>query len=62
LPVFYFVNLILWQKLKRKRPLKKEAKPRAEHYVHKVAINGNFSDVIGVAMGKKPKKKEDKNK
>ncbi len=49
---------------KAKKPAKKkEAKPRAERYEQKLAINGMFSDVIGVAIGKKPaEKKEDKKK
>ena len=37
----------------------KEPKPRAENYKPKLAINGTFSDLIGVAMGKPaPEKKE----
>lgn len=48
-------------KAKKKAAPKKEAKPRSEQYEPKVSINGSFSDVIGVAMGKKaPEKKEDK--
>lgn len=45
----------------KKAAKKKEPKPRAEKYDTKLAINGTFADVIGVAMGKKaPEKKEDK--
>jgi len=44
----------------KKAATKKEPKPRAEKYDTKLSINGTFADVIGVAMGKKPEKKEDK--
>lgn len=47
-------------KAKKKSAPKKEVKPRAEHYEPKLAINGSFADVIGVAMKPKEDKKETK--
>lgn len=49
-------------KAKKKAAPKKESKERAEHYEPKLSINGSFTDVIGVAMGKKPQEKKEETK
>jgi hypothetical protein len=50
--------------VKAKKPAKKkEPKPCAGHDEQKLTINGTFSDMIGVAMGKKaPERIDDKKK
>ena len=45
-------------KAKKKAAPKKESNPRTEHYETKLAINGTFADVIGVAMKPKQEKKD----
>ena len=45
-------------KAAKKKATKKEPKERAEKYEPKLKINGSFSDVIGVAMKPKNRKKD----